>query len=245
MRHSVAAAHDDSLSRFFANVFAVMAVGLAVTGTITLWISHSPDLMKTLFGLYKYIEDGETKTGFSASGWWWFAAIVELGLVLVLCHTSFGKSVSIGGNLLLFILYAGLNGVTLSPMIYSYTDASVAMVFFITAGTFSGCALFGHVTKINLLPMQSFFMVGLIGLLVVLVVNIFYHSPAIDFAISGAAVLLFAGLTAFDMQKLREMYEESGDESVPGLVIYGALTLYLDFINLLIHLLRIFGVKKD
>lgn len=236
---------DSGLTRFYSNVFLVMGIGLAITGIITLWLSHSQDMMKTLFGLYSYVEEGKNKTGFTASMWWWIAAAVELLLVLGMSWGTLGKSMSVGAGVIMFAIYSALNGVTLAPAIYAYTDASVAMVFFITAGTFGACALFGHVTKINLLPMSGFFLVGLIGLLVALVVNIFYSSPAMDFTISGVAVLLFAGLTAFDMQKLREMYAEAGDDDVPGLVVYGALMLYLDFLNMFIHLLRLFGIKKE
>lgn len=236
---------SSGLTRFYSNVFLVMSVGLAITGAITLWLSHNQDMMKTLFGLYTYVEEGKSKTGFSASMWWWIASAVELLLVFAMSWGTLGKSTSVGTNLIMFVAYSALNGVTLAPAIYAYTDASVAMVFFITAGTFGGCALFGHVTKINLLPLSGFFLVGLIGLLVALVVNIFFRSPAIDFVISGAAILLFAGLTAFDMQKLREMYHMANDDEVAGIVVYGALTLYLDFINLFLHLLRLIGVKKD
>lgn len=239
------AVSSSGLSRFYYNVFSVMCIGLAVTGVITLWLSHSPGMMETLFGLYTYVEDGKNKTGFNASMWWWIAAIVELLLVMAMTWGSLGKKMSVGSGVIMFAFYSALNGVTLAPAIYAYTDASVAMVFFITAGTFGACAMFGHVTKINLLPMSGFFLIGLMGLLIALVVNIFYSSPAMDFAISAAAVLLFAGLTAFDMQKLREMYSEARDEDVPRLVIYGALSLYLDFINMFLHLLRLLGVKKD
>lgn len=248
MHTPVASSADfaSELSRFYTNVFTVMAIGLAVTGGITLWLSHSQGLMEALFTMTSYVDEaGKNKTGFSASGWWWGAAILELVLVVALSWGSLGKGMSTASGVLLFAFYSALNGVTLAPVIYSYTDASVAKVFFITAGTFGGCALFGRITKINLLPMGSFFLVGLIGLLIALVVNIFYQSPVMDYTISGVAVLLFAGLTAYDMQKLRAMFEESADGSVPGLVVYGALTLYLDFINLFIHLLRLFGVKKD
>lgn len=237
--------NDTELSRFFVNVFWVMGLGLAITGAITMWISQDQDLMKSLFGLYTYMDEGKKKTAFEASGWWWFAVAVELVMVLAISWGGLAKKLSVGSCFLLFLGYAALNGVTLSPAIYAYTTASVAKVFFITAGTFGACAFFGMVTKINLLPLRGFFMMALIGLLIVLVVNIFYSSPMIDFAVSAAAVLLFAGLTAFDMQKLREMYHESDQDSIPTLVVYGALTLYLDFINMFLHLLRIFGIKKD
>lgn len=236
---------DADLSRFFTNVFWVMSIGLALTGAITMWISQDQNLMKSLFGLYTYMDEGKSKTGFTASGWWWLAVAVELVMVIAISWGGVAKSLSVGSCLLLFMGYAALNGVTLSPAIYAYTTASVTKVFFITAGTFGTCALFGAVTRINLLPLSGFFLMALIGLLIVLVVNLFYSSPMIDFLVSSVAVLLFAGLTAFDMQKLREMYDDSSPDMVPNLVVYGALTLYLDFLNMFLHLLRIFGIKKD
>lgn len=240
-----ASTYDSSgLSKFYSNVFMVMSIGLAITGAITFWLSHDETMMKTLFGLYHYMDGDKSKTGFHASAWWWIAAALELVMVLAISWTSF-KSTNVLTGLLLFGIYSALNGVTLAPVIYACTSASVAKVFFITAGTFSVCALFGHTTKINLLPLGSFFLVGLVGLLIALIVNIFYHSPLIDFTISAVAVLLFAGLTAFDMQMLREVYNESDEDSIPGLVIYGALSMYLDFMNMFIHLLRIFGVAND
>lgn len=124
-----------------------------------------------------------------------------------------------------------------------YTEASVSKVFLITAGTFGASAFWGHTTKTNLLSLGGFFMQALFGLIIVLIVSWFFQSRVMDMVISGAAVLLFIGITAFDMQKLRLMYEEDGWSW--GLAVYGALSLYLDFVNMLIHLLRLFGVKKD
>lgn len=236
---------DADLSRFFYHVFLVMGAGLAITGLITMWISQDQEMMKSLFGLYTYMEDGKKKTSFTASHWWWAAVIVELAMVLAISWGGLAKKLSVGACLLLFLGYAALNGVTLSPAIFAYTTASVTKVFFITAATFGACAFFGLVTRINLLPLSGFFMMALIGLLIVLIVNMFFSSPMIDFLVSGAAVLLFAGLTAFDMQKLREMYYEGDRDSIPNLVVYGALSLYLDFLNMFLHLLRLVGVKKD
>lgn len=234
---------DSDLSRYYTNVFWVMAFGVTLTAVIALWLSSSAGMMESLFRTYTYVEDGKTKTSFTASGWWWTASIIELLLVMVIGWGSLGKKLSVGGCLLFFVAYAALNGVTMSPVLWSYTRASSATVFFITAGMFAGCAFFGMVTRVNLLPLSGFFLMALVGLLIVLVVSIFMPSPVMDMWISGAAVLLFAGLTAFDMQKLREMYYETDEDGIPNLVMYGALTLYLDFINMYLHLLRLFGVK--
>jgi FtsH-binding integral membrane protein len=237
--------HDGGVSRFLSNVFAVMGVGVAITGVIAWWISHSAGLMEALFHLTEVVKNGKITHEFHGSGMWWAASALELAIVVALTWGGGLKRLSVGAMLIAFIVYAGLNGVTLAPVLYAYTDASVVQVFFITAGTFGACAVFGHVTKMNLLPLGTFFLVGLIGLLIALVVNIFYQSPAMDFVVSAVAVLLFAGITAYDVQALRELYYQSGEDEIPNLVVFGALKMYLDFINMLIHLLRIFGVKKD
>lgn len=233
----------ESLRKYFLNVFAFMAGGLTLTGAIAVWISHDLALMSSMFHLYQAVDDdGKNVTRFAASGWWWIAAIAQFGLVLLLSSgraLRMGKSVGYGA----FALYAVLNGVTLAPALYAYTDASVAEVFFITAGTFGLCALWGHTTKRDLTKMGTFFMMALIGMLIALIVNLFFSSPMMDFVISIAGVLLFAGLTAFDMQKLEQYYDELGGGD--DLVIYGALTLYLDFLNMFLFLLRLFGAKKD
>jgi uncharacterized protein len=242
---SISDVRDDGLRRFIANILTIMSLGVALTGAIAWWISHSPGMMQSLFHLVEVVKDGETKQSFQASNMWWFAVALEFAIVLALTWGGLLKRLSIGALLITFTVYAGLNGITLSPVLYAYTDASVTKVFLITAGTFGTCALVGHTTKVNLLPLGSFFLVGLIGLIVAMVVNIFMQSPAMDFAVSAVAVLLFAGLTAYDMQAMREMYYESKQDDVPKLVVLGALTLYLDFINMLLHMLRLFGIKKD
>lgn len=242
---TVARDTDEGVRRFLANILIVMSIGVALTGAVSWWISHSPGLMQAMFSLSETVVDGKTKQTFNASGIWWFASALELAIVMGLTWGGLLKRLSVASLLILFIVYAALNGVTLSPVIYAYTDASVAMVFFITAGTFATCALFGYTTKINLLPLSSFFLVGLIGLLIALVVNIFYQSPVMDFTVSAVAVLLFAGITAFDIQAMRAIYHESSRDEIPNMVILGAFTMYLDFINMLLHLLRLLGVKKD
>ncbi len=234
--------HDDGLRRFVSNIFALMCVGLAITAGIAWWISHTPGMMESLFSLTKVIVDGKEKTEMHGSGMWWFVSAIELVIVFFMARGGAARSLSPGAALIMFLVYSAMNGYTMSPVLYAYTDASTVKVFAICAGTFGACAFFGHTTKINLRPLGSFLFIGLIGLLVALVVNIFYHSPAIDFAISAAAVLLFAILTAFDVQKLTDLYYEDPD---PTLAIIGSLELYLDFVNMYLHLLRIFGVRKD
>lgn len=241
---SISVGREDGLRRFLANVFIVMTLGLVITAGITWWISHSPGMMESLFSVRSVMVDGKQSHEFTGSGWWWSAVALEFAIVLALCWGGMLRGMSVGAMLILFIVYAGLNGITLAPAIYAYTDASVVKVFFITAGTFAACAAFGHTTKVNLLPMGTFFLYSLIGLIIALVVNAFFRSPVMDFMVSGAAVILFAGLTAYDVQKLREMYRTEGGYDTANLVVYGGFTLYLDFVNMMLHLLRLFGTKK-
>jgi FtsH-binding integral membrane protein len=234
---------DASLRKYFSNVFLVMAVGLAITGLTALWISHDVAMMSSLFHLHQVVDaNGKAKSVIAASPWWWASVALQFGLVLVMAGgrlSRVGKSV----GYVTFGFYALLSGITLAPVLYSYTDASAAKVFLITAATFGGSALWGHTTKTNLTQYGAFFRMALIGMIVALVVNFFFSSPAIDFIVSIVGVLLFAGLTAYDMQKLEQLYDNMGGGD--DLVVYGALSLYLDFLNLFLFLLRIFGVKKD
>lgn len=229
--------HDESLRRFLSNVFILMTLGLGVTGLVTFLISQNEGAMTALFELYEYTdEDGETSTIFTASTIWWILVAVELMIVVVLARFGLSSRIGLKLGATMFLVYAGLNGITLAPVIYAVTEADVARAFFIAAATFGACALFGHTTRINLLPLGSFFFMGLVGLLIGLVVNIFLVSPMMDFVVSSVGVLLFAGLTAYDMQKLRAVHDLKGGGTA-GLVVYGALVLYLDFVNLFLFIL--------
>lgn len=235
--------YHKSERKFFTNVFGYMMIGVFITAVVTMIISNNQGMMESLFSTYEYTNsDGEAATGFTASAVWWACSIAELVLVVVICYlTSSLKGIT---SMVLFLVYAALNGVTIAPMIYAYTGASVATVFFISSAVFAVAAAFGFMTKMDLTNLGSFFMIGLISLVIAMVVNIVIGSPMIDYVISAAAVLLFTGLTAYDVQMLSDMHRQqhNGGEN---LVIYGALSLYLDFINLFIHLLRILGTSDD
>lgn len=235
--------YDVGLKTFLSSVLGLMAVGLAITGALSWFISHNDGMMHSLFHATSYVEDGKTKTGFAASGWWWGAAGLQLAIVIALTWTGLMWRISLATGAAIFAVFAALNGVTLAPVLYEYTDASVVKVFFITATMFGGSALFGRLTKIRLTRFSGFILPALIGLLVVLLVSAFIQSTMMDIVVSVSAVILFSALTAFDIQKLEEMYDQHGQTD--GLVVYGALTLYLDFMNMLLHLLRLFGIKKD
>ena len=236
---------NGTLGQYFNQVFLVMGFGIAFTGIVAFLIEHDESAMRALFNVTTYVNDGKTKTGIEASTIWYVSAAAELGIVLVLSLGGLTRRLGAGAAITLFVLFAGLNGVTLAPVIHAYTAASVTKVFFITAAMFGGCAFWGITTKADLRGMGSFFLMGLIGLIVAMLVNAFFASPAADYAISVVAVLLFAGLTAYDMQKIEQNYVEAGGQYDYGLVVVGALELYLDFLNLFIHLLRLFGTKSN
>ena len=146
-----------------------------------------------------------------------------------------------------FVIYSILNGVTLTPLVYSYTSSSVALVFLITAGTFGSVSVFALITKKDLSGLGTFLFMGLMGLIIATVVNIFLHSGMLQMLISYAGVLIFTGLTAYDTQNIKNMaieYEGAPEKLVQAISIQGALKLYLDFINMFIYLLKIFG-KRD
>jgi uncharacterized protein len=174
----------------------------------------------------------------------WLIILAPLGLVMLL---SFGiNRLSAAASQGIFWLYAGLMGLSMSTIFLVYTYTSIARVFFITAGTFAAMSLYGYTTRRDLSQLGSFLFMGLIGIVIASLVNIFFMSPAIYWAISMIGVLVFVGLTAYDTQSIKEMYYEGdGYELASKKAIMGALRLYLDFVNLFIMLLRLFGSARD
>ncbi len=230
-----AGAIDQGLRAHMVRVYNYMTIGLVLTGAVA-WAVANTSLGDIFFAT--------TATGgFSLSMLGWVALIAPLGLVLLL---SFGiQRMSVGTAQAVFWGYAAIMGVSLAPILLLYTGASVAKVFFITAGTFGAMSLWGYTTKRDLSAMGSFLMMGVFGLIIAMVVNIFLASAAVDFAISILGVLIFTGLTAFDTQKIKEIYYVGDDGAVAGRkAIMGALTLYLDFINLFLFLIRIMGDRR-
>ncbi|MCB9799166.1 MAG: Bax inhibitor-1/YccA family protein [Candidatus Omnitrophica bacterium] len=208
---------------FLQRVYQWMAIGLAFTGAIAMWVAGSPELLRVLHG-----------------GVFFILMLVELGIVFWLSSQimNLSPSAAITG----FMVYAGLNGLTLSYIFLLYTQASIASTFFITAGTFAAVSVYGYTTKTNLSSMSGFFMMGLIGIIIASLVNMFLRSPAVYWLISYFGVALFIGLTAYDTQQLKAMQERGAASD--QLAIMGALKLYLDFINMFIMLLRIFGRRR-
>lgn len=209
-------------------VYVWMTLALVITGLTAYGVATTP-AMRQLF---------------VSSGLFWVLAIAELAIVFGV--TAAINRISLTTATLLFTLYSVINGLLLSSIFLVYTATSIASVFFITAGTFGAMALVGYTTKTDLSSMGKILFMALIGLIIASVVNIFVGSKGLDLILSYVGVLIFVGLTAWDTQKIKNMLLEAPDasESMQKIALLGALTLYLDFINLFIYLLRIFGKRN-
>jgi FtsH-binding integral membrane protein len=217
---------------FVRSVYNWMAIGLALTGLVALYVSSSPTMMRLIFGnplLFFVI------------------ILAELGLVFAI--SGMVNRMSAGTATSLFVIYSGLNGITLSFIFLAYTRTSIVSTFFICAATFIGCSIYGWSTKKDLTSWGGFLMMGLIGVIIASLVNMFIRSSAMSMMISYIGVFVFVGLTAYDTQKIKNMAltQPAGLEGavVRKGAILGALSLYLDFINLFLLLLRIFGQSRE
>ncbi|MBO6518960.1 MAG: Bax inhibitor-1/YccA family protein [Rhodospirillales bacterium] len=229
MDHSQAydASIDMGLRKYMLGVYNYMTLGVAITGLMAYVVSTQPAVMQAIFG-----------TGLS-----WVVMLAPLAFILVL---NFGiHKLSASATQLMFWAFASVMGLSLSTIFIAYTDASIARVFFITAGAFAGLSLYGYTTKRDLTGFGSFLVMGLIGIIIASIVNIFLASSALQFAISVIGVLVFAGLTAYDTQRIKSMYYEGDSaETMTKKSVMGALSLYLDFINLFLMLLHLFGNRE-
>jgi hypothetical protein len=205
-----------------------MAVGLGLTALVAFAVAGSPDLLRVLVG---------NRLVFFA------LVIAELGLVFYLSARA--DRLAPGTAAGLFALYSALNGVTLSVILLAYTGESVTMTFVVTAGMFGALALFGSTTKRSLAGAGQFFMMGLIGLILASIIGMFWHNDALQFLISVVGVIVFTGLTAWDAQRLRQMALSLPQGQVGAYAVVGALSLYLNFINLFLMLLRFTGSRRD
>lgn len=216
-------------SNLFVSVYTWMGLGLALTAIAALLTLSSPTLLKLIVG---------NKVIF-------FGLIIgELAMVIALSAAI--RKMSAGTATLMFLAYSVLNGLTLSVIFLAYTSASIVSTFFITAGTFGAMSVYGMVTKRDLTSWGSFFFMGLIGLIIASVVNIFLQSTMIYWITSYIGVFIFIGLTAYDTQKIKRLGQAGFADSASRhkVAIMGALTLYLDFINMFLFLLRIFGDRR-
>ena len=225
--HAADAGIDVGLRSYMLRVYNYMCIGLALTGAVAFAASTSAELMNTIHG----------------TALRWVVMLAPLGFVFYLSARI--NSMKASTAQALFWVYAGLMGLSLSSILLVYTGASVARAFFITAGAFAGLSLYGYTTKRSLSAMGSFMLIGLFGLILGFIVNIFLGSTTLDLALSAIGVLVFAGLTAWDTQKIKLMYMAGDSSEVrEKKSIYGALTLYLDFINMFIMLLHLFGNRE-
>ena len=222
-----AAQIDVGLRQYMLQVYNYMASGLALTGIVA-YLGAST-------GFYAAV----AQTPFI-----WLVVLAPLGAVFFLSFRI--QAMSFFAAQAAFWVFSVLMGLSLSYIFLRYTGARIARVFFISAGTFAAMSLYGYTTKSDLSRFGAFLMMGLIGIILASVVNIFIGSTALQFAISVIGVLVFVGLTAYDTQRIKEVYLETDDREVMGKkALMGALTLYLDFINLFVLLLQLFGGRRE
>ncbi len=217
-------------------------------------------LREYMLRIYNYMASGLALTGivayvFAQSGWYAQVATTPLIYLLMLAPLGFVLVMSFGIQRmqastaqLLFWLFSGVMGLSLASIFLVFTGASIARVFFITAGTFAAMSLYGYTTKRDLTQFGSFLMMGLIGIIIASLVNLFIASSALQFAISVIGVIVFVGLTAYDTQSIKQQYYElqyADGQTASKASIMGALRLYLDFINLFMMLLQLLGVRRD
>lgn len=217
---------------YLTKVYSVVAIGVAISGIIAFFLARNINV------LYSVMGDGLFMFVLVACG-----LELAVGLFFSLKFSNMSKSTA----WICYILYSVLTGISLSSLVSVYTDASVFMAFFATTVMFVCMVIIGHTTRINLSSISGLLFAGLIGIIITSVVNIFLRSAMIDYAVTVVGVLVFLGLTAYDMQKLRAFYENSqyDSELSEKIMVYGAFQLYLDFINLFIRILQLFGKRDD
>jgi FtsH-binding integral membrane protein len=235
-----AVAIDAGLRAYMIRVYNYMAAGVALTGIVS-WLTYSMAVVTNAAG------DIVSLTPFGQAIFqgplMWVLLLAPLGLVFFLSFRI--NRLQAGTALVLFFIYAGLLGVALASVFMVYTHASIARVFFISAASFGALSLWGYSTQRDLTGFGSFLIMGLFGIIIASLVNIFLKSTGLDWMISVLGVLIFAGLTAYDTQRIKEMYDSMDDGTVAGRkAVMGALSLYLDFINLFLMLLRLFGDRR-
>ncbi|MGN6570375.1 MAG: Bax inhibitor-1/YccA family protein [Pseudolabrys sp.] len=234
------AAIDAGLRAYMLRVYNYMAAGVALTGVVA-WFTYNAAVVTNSAGQI---------TGLTAFGQAIFGGPITIVLFLATLGIVFFMSFRIdklqpSTALMLFMGYAALLGLMLSSVFLAYTGASITRTFFISAASFGALSLYGYTTQRDLSPIGSFMIMGLFGLILASLVNIFLKSSGLEFAISAIGVVIFAGLTAWDTQRIKEMYSSYDDGTIAGRkAVMGALSLYLDFINLFLFLLRFMGDRR-
>lgn len=215
--------------RFMTKVYGWMSFALAITGFVAMYTASSPALLEMVFG-----------------NMWTLLGIILVEFAMVGALAGWVNRMSASTATMIFVLYSALNGVVLSGIFLVYTSESISSTFFITAGTFGAMSFYGYTTKTDLTKWRNILVMGVFGLIIASLVNMFMRSSMLSLITSCFGVLIFVGLTAYDTQKIKNMNiigNEGTDEDKKE-AIMGALTLYLDFINLFLYLLRLFGKRK-
>ena len=230
------AAFDVGLRAHMVRVYNYMASGLALSGIVAYGLFASPELASLFFQL-----EGNQVIGLNVLGW--VAIFAPLGLLLLVSFRA--QSMSVGAVQAVYWAVTALMGVSLSLLLFRYTGASVARTFFVTAAAFGALSLYGYTTKRDLSAFGKFLFMGVIGLILASLVNMFWPSGTMSFIISAAGVLIFSGLIAYDTQKIKEQYAEAwGTDTAEKVAIFGALSLYLDFVNLFQFLMMFLGQRR-
>jgi uncharacterized protein len=220
------------VNSFVRSVYNWMAIGLGITGVVAYGVANNPGVREIVFGAPLV-----------------FFGLIIAQLVMVFMISARIQRMQASTATMLFIVYSALNGATLSSIFLAYTQSAITSTFFICAATFTACSIYGWTTRRDLTTMGGFLTMGLIGIVIASVVNIFVQSGAVSTIVSYVGVLVFVGLTAYDTQDIKNMALSQPDDIDAGAVrkgaILGALKLYLDFINLFLMLLRIFGSSRD
>jgi len=220
------------VNSFVRSVYNWMAIGLAITGVVAYGVANSPGVTEVIFGSQLV-----------------FFGLIIAQLAMVYMISARIQRMQASTATMLFIVYSALNGATLSSIFLAYAQSSITSTFFICAATFTACSVYGWTTRRDLTTMGGFLTMGLIGIVIASVVNMFFQSGAVSTIVSYVGVLVFVGLTAYDTQEIKNMALSQPADIDAGAVrkgaILGALKLYLDFINLFLMLLRIFGGRRD
>jgi hypothetical protein len=218
----------ERVTSFLQKVYGWMFIGLAVTAVVAFMVANSPTLLQYIFS-NQFVFIG--------------LILAELGLVFYLSARV--ETLAPTTAMTLFIVYAALNGVTLSFILLVYTGESIASTFLVTAGMFGAMALYGSTTKRSLAGVGQFLFMGLIGVVLASIVGIFWHNDTLQFLIAIIGVIVFTGLTAWDAQRLKQMAATVPEERMGAYAVVGALALYLNFINLFLMLLRLLGGRRE
>ena len=231
---------DEGLRAYMLKVYNYMTTGLLLTGLVAYFFGKASIVTNEIGQIIGITSIGAMLFGSPLK---WVVMLAPLGFVFYLSAKI--NKMSVSSAQITFWIFSAIMGLSLASIFIVYTQASIARVFFISSGTFAAMSLYGYTTKKDLTKLGGFLFMGLIGIIIASLVNLFFQSSALHFAISVIGVLVFVGLTAYDTQSIKNMYYAGDSESVGGKkALMGALRLYLDFINLFIMLLRLFGQRR-